>query len=187
MIINDKERSILQKYRPLLESNPPQIQEFYENLIMEENLSTIAIGRFIQMFPVKSRQRILHSLDYLPSGFLAKCPLEFIIIPKGIETIGIGCFLEASNLSYVKFEEDCICRHIHDGAFNGCSRLSKFELPESILSIGPFCFNQCSSLTELHYKGSASKFISIDLKLNWLGGSKIKKIICSDKELKVNG
>ncbi len=187
MIINDKERSILQKYRPLLESNPPRIQEFYENLIWEENLSTVAIGRFIQMFPIRARQRILHSLDYLPEGFLAKCPLEFIIIPKGIETIGAGCFLQAPNLSHVKFEEESICRHIHDDAFQGCSRLRKVELPESILSIGPFCFNQCNSLTELHYKGSASKFSTINLRLDWLGGSKIKKIICNDKELKVNG
>lgn len=187
MIINDKERSILQKYRPLLESNPPRIQEFYENLIMEENLSTVAIGRFIQMFPTKTRHRILYSLDYLPEGFLAKCPLEFITIPKGIETIGAGCFLQAPNLSHVKFEEECICRHIHYGAFDRCSKLSRVELPESILSIGEYCFNECNSLTELYYKGSALKFSTIDLKRNWLGDSKIKKIICNDKELKVNG
>ena len=188
MLINDKERSILQKYRPLLESNPPRIQEFYENLIMEENLSTVAIGRFIHMFPVRARQRILHSLDYLPQGFLARAiPLEFITIPSQIQTIGEQCFLQCADLSHVKFEEESICRHIHNKAFDKCVSLVRVILPKSIVSLGSYCFNDCSDLTELHYEGTALGFSTLHLAQDWLEGSKIKKIICSDKELKVNG
>lgn len=187
MIINDKERSILQKYRPLLESNPPRIQEFYENLIMEENLSNLCIGKFIRMFPIRARQRILHSLDYLPQGFLARAPMEFITIPSQIETIGEQCFLQCPDLVTVKFESNSICRHIHDKAFDKCISLTRVILPKSIVSLGSYCFNDCSELTELHYEGTASGFSTLHLAKDWLEGSKIKKIICSDKELKVNG
>lgn len=187
MIINDKERSILQKYRPLLESNPPQIQEFYENLIMEENLSNLCIGKFIRMFPVRARQRILHSLDYLPQGFLARAPMEFITILSQIGTIGEQCFLQCPDLVTVKFEPNSICRHIHDKAFDRCISLVRVILPKSINSLGSKCFQGCDQLTELQYEGTAVEFSIIHLAKDWLEESKIKKIICSDKELNLNG
>ena len=187
MILNDKERSILQKYRPLLESDPPQIQEFYDKLIMDEDLPNLWIGKFIRMFPTKARQRILHSLDYLPQGFLARAPIEFITIPSQIETIGEQCFLQCPDLASVKFEPNSICRHIHDKAFDRCISLVKVILPKSINSLGSECFRGCDGLTELHYEGTALQFSIIHLAKDWLKGSSIKKIICSDKELKVNG
>ncbi|MBO5712300.1 MAG: leucine-rich repeat domain-containing protein [Acholeplasmatales bacterium] len=188
MILSDKERSILQKYRPLLESNPPQIQEFYDNLEMGENLSPIEIGRFIQMFSVQGRQKIKYTLDYFPTGFLARAlPLEFITIPSQIQTIGYQCFLQCADLTSVKFESNSICRHIHSKAFDKCVSLAQVILPKNLVSIGSYCFNDCSDLTELHYEGTALGFSTIHLAQDWLEGSKIKKIICSDKELKVNG
>lgn len=187
MNITDKERSILQKYRPLLESRPPQIQEFYESLEMDESLSAVEIGRFIQMFPPKARQTIKYSLDYFPIGFLARAPIEFIIVPSQIQTIGQECFLQCVDLATVKFEVNSICKHIHTKAFNKCVNLVQVILPKSLVSIGSYCFNDCSELTELHYEGTALQFISIHLAQDWLKGSKIKKIICSDRILAVNG
>ena len=187
MIINDKERSILQKYRPLLESNPPRIQEFYESLEMDESLSAVEIGKFIQMFSPRARQTIKYSLDYFPLGFLARAPIEFIIVPSQIQTIGQQCFLQCVDLATVKFEANSICRHIHYKAFDKCVNLAQVILPKNLVSIGSYCFNDCSELTELYYEGTALGFSTLHLAQDWLEGSKIKKIICSDKELKVNG
>jgi hypothetical protein len=185
MILTDKERSILTKYRPLLEARPPLVQDFYDNLIMEENLSTIEIGRFIQMFNPEAQAKIIYQLNYFPEGLFAQNELDAITIPSHIETIGPGCFLQCQNLRVVDFERGAVCRHIHYGAFDRCSELVTVVLPLDIVSIAEYSFNGCTNLTKLHFNGPAIKFSTVDLKVDWLGGSNIKKIICTDRELNI--
>ena len=106
---------------------------------MEENLSTVEIGRFIQMFNPEAQAKIIYQLNYFPEGLFAKNELDAITIPSHIETIGPGCFLQCQNLRVVDFERGAVCRHIHYSAFGRCEALTKVVLPTDIVSIAKAC------------------------------------------------
>ncbi|MGN1411431.1 MAG: leucine-rich repeat domain-containing protein [Oscillospiraceae bacterium] len=74
-----------------------------------------------------------------------KTEVKSIIIEDGITSIGIGQFLDFSNLTEVSLPESLTS--IGNGAFEMCNSLTKITIPKSVTSIGDNTFYNCDNLT----------------------------------------
>ena len=64
-------------------------------------------------------------------------------------------------------ERSIACRIILGyAAFGGCSSLTSVAVSNSVTSIINYAFNDCSSLTEVYYKGVASEWNEISIGSN---------------------
>lgn len=72
--------------------------------------------------------------------------IKFIVIEKGITTIGKNVFSSLSMLQIVELPSSI--KSIEDGAFKGCYKLSSINLPEGLNNIGEEAFMNCG-LTSL--------------------------------------
>ena len=70
-----------------------------------------------------------------------------IVIPKGMEKIGVWTFRNCSGLASITIPNSVT--NIGEGAFSGCSGLTSITIPDSVTSIGDSAFQCCSSLTSI--------------------------------------
>jgi hypothetical protein len=68
-------------------------------------------------------------------------------IPSDVTSIGDGAFSGCSSLTRITIP-NC-ATSIGDGAFSGCSSLTSINIPDSVTSIGNGAFFDCSSLTRI--------------------------------------
>lgn len=85
-------------------------------------------------------------MDYIPSWAFLLSKIEKYEIPYGVNTI-------------------------KDNAFDG-SNLKSIKIPKSIKSINFYAFNDCTSLTDVYYKGSKEDWKKIDI---WRGNKSLLK------------
>ena len=92
----------------------------------------------------------INEFEYIkfPEGYKItgyKGSLENIIIPEGTFIIGVYAF-SGSKIKSVKFPKSL--KHLHDGAFEGCGRLTRvdFSLSAELLSIGANAFSNTGLL-----------------------------------------
>lgn len=73
------------------------------------------------------------------------CPLSYIVIPAGIEKIGVAAFSECESLQSVVFESGSHLTVLEGNAF-GYSGIEEIVIPEGVQSIGAYAFSHCESL-----------------------------------------
>lgn len=83
-------------------------------------------------------------------------PLQSIVLPKGITTIGDDAFSYNTSLTSIKIPNTVTS--IGKRAFQGCSSLTEIEIPEGVKSIGYAAFSSCSKLTTITLPASLTSF-----------------------------
>lgn len=68
-----------------------------------------------------------------------------IVIPDGVESVGVGAFLNCTTVTSVVFPEGMTA--IENYAFKNCTALTAISLPTSLTSIGTNVFYSCTALT----------------------------------------
>ena len=102
------------------------------------------------------------TVKQINEGAFGKTALREIDIPAGILIIAKETFADCTTLETVNFAPDAKLLRIEssasgdplgntssNGAFRGCTSLSKFELPASVTHLGVGTFKNCSALEEL--------------------------------------
>ncbi|MDE6583981.1 MAG: leucine-rich repeat domain-containing protein, partial [Anaeroplasmataceae bacterium] len=80
-----------------------------------------------------------------------------VIDDKMYGYIGIGAFMDSSNMVDITFDEPCNVREIKDSTFENCEALTITTLPTSVKKIGSYAFYNCISLTEFTIKNVVVK------------------------------
>ena len=70
-----------------------------------------------------------------------------LVIPEGVEKIGIFAFLGCKSLTSVTIPDSVTS--IGDGAFSGCSSLTSVTIGNGVTSIGDGAFSDCDGLTSV--------------------------------------
>lgn len=83
-------------------------------------------------------------------------PLQSIVLPKGITTIGDDAFSYNTSLTSIKIPNTVTS--IGKRAFQGCTNLTSIEIPEGVKSIGYAAFSSCSKLTTITLPASLTSF-----------------------------
>lgn len=74
-------------------------------------------------------------------------PLQSIVLPKGITTIGDDAFSYNTNLTSIKIPNTVTS--IGKRAFQGCTNLTSIEIPDTVTYIGDYCFSGCNRLQKI--------------------------------------
>ena len=74
-------------------------------------------------------------------------PLQSIVLPKGITTIGDDAFSYNTNLTSIKIPNTVTS--IGKRAFQGCTNLTSIEIPDTVTYIGDYCFSDCNRLQKI--------------------------------------
>ena len=74
-------------------------------------------------------------------------PLQSIVLPKGITTIGDDAFSYNTSLTSIKIPNTVTT--IGKRAFRGCTNLTSIEIPDSVTYIGGHCFYDCNKLQKI--------------------------------------
>ena len=74
-------------------------------------------------------------------------PLQSIVLPKGITTIGDDAFSYNTSLTSIKIPNTVTS--IGKRAFQGCTNLTSIEIPDSVTYIGDYCFWNCNRLQKI--------------------------------------
>ena len=88
-------------------------------------------------------------------------PVENITIAAGIEYIYGFTFAGCTQLKSVTFASGSKCSEIANYAFQGCSSLTSFSLPDSLTTLGDGAFDGCYALVDLYLPDNLEPF-SID-------------------------
>ena len=65
-------------------------------------------------------------------GFMAYSSIKTITIPKSIEIIDAGCFIECYDLEAVVFEKNSNLKVVNEYCFKGCPKLNEIEFPQNV-------------------------------------------------------
>ena len=74
-------------------------------------------------------------------------PLQSIVLPKGITTIGDDAFSYNTSLTSIKIPNTVTS--IGKRAFQGCTNLTSIEIPDTVTYIGDYCFSDCNRLQKI--------------------------------------
>ena len=74
-------------------------------------------------------------------------PLQSIVLPKGITTIGDDAFSYNTSLTSIKIPNTVTS--IGKKAFQGCTNLTSIEIPDTVTYIGDYCFSGCNRLQKI--------------------------------------
>ncbi|MBR4626055.1 MAG: leucine-rich repeat protein, partial [Alphaproteobacteria bacterium] len=98
---------------------------------------------------------VFHSLRTILDIYSGKCkPLQHIIIPNSIKSIGDSAFWNCLSLQQISIPNSVTS--IGVSAFLGCSSLQQITIPNSITSIGDSAFWGCSSLQQITIPNSVT-------------------------------
>ena len=109
--------------------------------------------------------RIPDSIESIGRSAFYKCTEEGMVagsssgfdtvyIPASVKTIGDNAFLADSGIFTLTFEmEGAQLTTIGDKTFNGCNNLVEVTLPDSVETIGAYCFEKCYDLVTVNLGG----------------------------------
>ena len=108
-------------------------------------------------------------------------PVEEVILPGTIKSIGTGAFSHCFKLERISLPKSCV--NIGDGAFYGCTALESMQLPFGVTCVGESTFVMCESLMSIDIPVSVTnigymafmgckslKELHLPPKLSYLGG-----------------
>ena len=91
-----------------------------------------------------------YGVPSVPDGTFSGTPIEKIVIPGSVGSIGKNAFDGCKSLTAVTIGEGTTT--IHDGAFGGCGALIGVMIPQSVTSVGENVFAD-SPLLSIYYRG----------------------------------
>ena len=95
------------------------------------------------------------SADSILSSFFYNCPaLTEVTIPRNIRYIGTFAFTNCRNLKTINFEEGSRLNEIDLRAFEDCTAIETFNMPDSVTVLGGQIFGDCTGLKEVHLSNS---------------------------------
>ena len=95
------------------------------------------------------------SADSILSSFFYNCPaLTEVNIPRNIRYIGTFAFTNCRNLKTINFEEGSRLNEIDLRAFEDCTAIETFNMPDSVTVLGGQIFGDCTGLKEVHLSNS---------------------------------
>ncbi len=100
-------------------------------------------GRDIKLYEYNAPSLTLGKGVFMSSG------IETIAMPNTIRSISEEAFSGSQNLQSVTFSEYSPLKRIGNKAFDECSNLIDFDLPDTVMFIGNNAFIGCSSLTSI--------------------------------------
>ena len=83
-----------------------------------------------------------------------------LIIPEGVENIGLQSFACCNSLTSVTFPNSIT--DVENYAFANCRGLTSVSLPASVLSIGDSAFSNCTKLTKISVDDANENYKAID-------------------------
>ncbi len=86
--------------------------------------------------------------------------IETVILPDGIQTIGVGAFTHCAKLRLIRLPNDL--ETIEESAFDECVSLETVALPDSLETLGPRAFRSCGSLTAFWVGDKNRRFRAVD-------------------------
>ncbi len=115
------------------------------------------------------------TLSYIATGTFAKCNLSGeIVIPEGVEKIGILAFQNNKNITKVIVPSSC--KIIEEGPFEGCTSLEEVVLQEGLQEIGRKFVNN-TAVKSITIPSSVEKLDS-----TFLGNNVIEEVILLEDE-----
>ena len=130
--------------------------DYIEEITVPENVTSIGNSAISNCNNLKTVNYNAISCS-TPSGFSALLygvfnssnQIEKVIIGDNVEVIPQYLFYNRSNLSEVIISDNSNLLTIAQCAFYGCSKLTKFEIPETVTAIGSSAFYGCGKLDNI--------------------------------------
>lgn len=88
---------------------------------------------------------------------VANTPVEEIVLPSTLKTLGNAAFSGATQLKAINLPEGVTFADNATGIFSGCSSLTSIDLPASITQIPSSAFSGCTSLKTVTAKSPITK------------------------------
>ena len=118
------------------------------------------------------------AVDTITEGAFEGCTGLTTIHCEGVTQIGPRSFKGCTNLTGVTMSD---VQTIGDNAFEGCEYLG-VSLPPNVSSIGADVFSG-TTFTEIYYEDTAERWRSVQKDTNWLRGSNITTVYCTDTDI----
>ena len=116
------------------------------------------------------------------SAFAWCTSLASVSIPDSVTSIEGFAFSGCTSLASVSIPDSVTS--IGNSAFYSCTSLTSVSIPDSVTSIDYRAFAWCTSLSSLRYKGTKNQWKNISLGSSWKKISSIRKIECTDGDIK---
>ncbi len=180
--------------------------DFIESVVIPEGVTIIGDEAFYLCKNLK-KVTLPSTLDIIRSWAFANCEsLEKIATPDGIMIIEQRAFSDCTKLSSLtlgkdleSIEENAFMNctslksvtipgkviYFGNAAFAGCSSLESVTLKKGLDMIGGGVFKDCPKLTQIKYTGKIADWEKIGTYSDWMGGSSIERVICSDGDARL--
>lgn len=145
-----------------------------------------------------SSQTLFGHLFYSASGYDGMIDIEQYYsdfdlyatrIPEHLTNVNInggvlyyGTFSNCTPIEYVTLSG---VTAVADKVFLNCNKLKYLYISADVTSFGAYVFDRCNNLTSITYGGTRAEWGNITLDSNWLGGSSILYIECSDGVIQI--
>ena len=146
------------------------------------------------------------------AAFSGCTSLEYISIPDSITSVGLGAFTGCASLQYNKYGNanylgnennpyivlveverfDAGGYEIHSdtkiiyGYAFAYRKLTSVTIPSSVIFIGSGAFNNCTTLTTIHFEGTVEQWNAIEFGDHWNYNVPATEVICSDGTVPLN-
>ena len=108
--------------------------------------------------------------------------LASVNIPDSVTSIGESAFRDCKSLASVNIPDSVTS--IGVGAFQSCESLASMSISDSVTTIYSYAFRGCKSLASIRYDGTKKQWKKISLGIDWKKDSAIRKIECTDGDIK---
>lgn len=137
----------------------PASVKYVGNTLEFPNLTKLTVEAHLEVLPeiFTPKLKELHLLGKyrVIEGFRVKTQIEELILPEGVEEIGMSAFDYLTSLKRLSLPESLT--KIPDHAFRGCSALQTLYLADTVTHIGTSAFAECSALTEVRLPSGLEK------------------------------
>ncbi len=117
------------------------------NCVIRRDTGTLVIGCGASEIPADGTVAAVG-----PWAF-ARCAMESVSLPAGVETVGEGAFYQCEALRDVRLPESLAA--IGESAFAGCVSLKTVRLPKDLRSLGERAFSGCGALESVSFPAGA--------------------------------
>lgn len=201
MAISDNLRKYLQEPRTQRLLNEDNLTMF-----LVESFSQIGYNEYVELIDILFDQYdnfFAEVTDLIPAMFYGSNKIANVDLNANITSIPSEAFqdsnirkIEGVGVTVVKSKAFFNCNKLTDvylpnvveigsWAFNHCTNLTKFDLPDTVTRIGSKTFANCPNLKFINYHGTKEQASKISFGVQWDGSfnSSNIKIKCTDGEL----